>query len=108
MISKQDYLQAALSLEAEHLLTVVNLSSPAGEARPVLVKKNPQEVSHILQEIYKFDCPTLTYTHRFTLPVPIKVLRSIRKKLVEFGYVTEKQMEYVQARRTKYGTKKKL
>ncbi|XP_072015282.1 uncharacterized protein [Amphiura filiformis] len=105
-ISKQDYLQAALSLQEGNVVNVVNITSPTGEARPVLVKKHPQEVHRILDEKHDLHCPSGIYTKRFGLPVPIKVIRSIRKKLVELGYVTEKQMEYVQERRIKYGIKK--
>ena len=93
-ISKQDFLQAVLSLESNNLIDIVNMSSPSGELRPVLVKKQPQAVQHILMDNPAL-CSMDVYTKRFNFPVPVKVINSIRKKLVELGYVTQQQVEYV-------------
>ncbi|XP_072015283.1 uncharacterized protein [Amphiura filiformis] len=68
-ISKQDYLQAALSLQEDNILMVLNVTSQSGgQSRPVLVKKHPQEVHHILEERHDLLCPSNIYAKLFSLP----------------------------------------
>ena len=71
---------------------MVDLTNSMG-FRPVLVKKPPEQVQNIL-DLNSEMCDFGMYVKRYRAPVPVKVIRSVRNKLVELGYVTEKQMEY--------------
>ena len=91
-ITVDRYKEAALRLQEANLgqyITVV-----VGKSRPkeIFIKKPPLEASDVLTSNKELGVTPIDYLQRYHLAVPSRILKGMRWKLIELGYVTEEQM----------------